>query len=162
MPTSSSAATQPIRLDQTKPSTAKEINSIMQAAYRVEADLLSVEDFHPLKRSIDDISASKTEFYGINFADHLAAVIEFEELEASTIEINSLVVKPSCFRQGLGRQLLEHLFSMFPVRRFLVSTGIKNLPAVRLYQSLGFTDSSFWQTPCGIDMISLTRTAKTI
>ncbi len=146
-----------IKLNQKDLLTAKEIYSIMQAAYRIEADLLHARDFHPLKRTIEEIRTSETSFHGIFIRNQLIAVIEFEQPEDSSVEIDSLVVNPSFFRRGCGRQLLEHTFSIFPDKSFLVSTGIKNLPAVQLYRNAGFAESRLWKTPCGIDMISLTR-----
>lgn len=150
-------AVQIIRLDHQQNRTATDIHAIMQAAYKIEAELLGVEDFHPLKRGITNIQTATTVFYGFQRNDSLAAVIEIEQLPDSTIEIDSLVVTPAFFRQGLGSRILKHVFTLFPGRAFLVSTGAKNLPALNLYRKLGFIDSKLWETPCGIKMISLAR-----
>lgn len=144
-------------LDHRQSTTAADIHAVMQAAYRIEEDLLGVTDFYPLKRSCKDIQAAATIFYGFMQNSRLAGVIEFAQLPDSTVEIDSLVVSPVFFRQGLGSRLLEHIFTMFPGKTFLVSTGARNLPALSLYRKLGFIDSKQWETPCGIKMVSLTK-----
>lgn len=144
-------------LDHRQSRTANDIYAVMQAAYKIEGTLLGVTDFHPLKRSSKDIQASANIFYGFMHSSRLASVLEFEQLPDSTIEIDSLVVSPVFFRQGLGSRMLEHIFTLFPGKTFLVSTGAKNLPALNLYRKLGFIDSKNWETPCGIKMVSLTR-----
>ncbi len=145
------------RLDHRQSRTANDIYAVMQAAYKIEGDLLGVKDFQPLKRSITAIQAATTTFYGFQQNNSLASVIEIEQLPDSTIEIDSLVVSPAFFRQRLGSRMLEHVFTLFPEKAFLVSTGAQNLPALNLYRKLGFSDSRLWETPCGIKMVSLTR-----
>ena len=43
---------------------AKKIRGIFQASYKIEAKLLNVTNFPPLKRPLENYIASKTEFYG--------------------------------------------------------------------------------------------------
>jgi ribosomal protein S18 acetylase RimI-like enzyme len=52
--------------------------------------------------------------------------------------VDRLVVAPWAFRRGHGRALVMALIEREPAGRFLVSTGSRNQPARRLYQSLGF------------------------
>ncbi|MET9406196.1 GNAT family N-acetyltransferase [Streptomyces sp. NPDC002935] len=58
------------------------------------------------------------------------------------LEIDRVCVDPAWFRRGLASRLLAHLLTdLVPSGRVLVSTGADNLPAVALYERLGFSRS---------------------
>jgi GNAT superfamily N-acetyltransferase len=55
-------------------------------------------------------------------------------------EIRLLYVAPGCRRQGIGRNLLEHLESMVPRALFSDAFVYTTKQAVAFYQACGFTD----------------------
>lgn len=136
---------------------AAKLYSILQRAYRIEADLLGIEDFPPLRRSVTQIMEAETDFYGYWEDERLTAVTEIEHIKAHHIHIASLVVDPDFFRQGVGSRLLAEVLDLVEWSRVTVDTAVANTPAIHLYKKLGFTPLKKWQTPDNIPMITLSR-----
>ena len=150
--------TQVIQLAHETAAVAEAIRAVMFQAYLVEAALLGVSDFVPLRRSAGAISASNALFIGIAPAGTLAAVAELERPEPHHVHIGSLVVLPSHFRRGLGAALVRYIVAANPSDTVTVSTGTRNQPALSLYTTLGFREHRLWATDDGISMVTLLRT----
>ena len=150
--------TQVIQLAHETAPVAEAIRTVMFQAYLVEAALLGVSDFVPLRRSAEAISASNALFIGIAPAGTLAAVAELERPEPRHVHIGSLVVLPSHFRRGLGAALVRYIVGANPSDTVTVSTGTRNQPALSLYTTLGFREHRLWATDDGISMVTLLRT----
>ena len=131
---------------------AKEIRAVFQSSYEVEAELLSATDFPPLKRTLTNYINSKTDFFGYSKNKVLAGIIEIEH-DRDITSINSLVVHPNHFRQGIARQLLEFTFATFDSKLVVVETGLKNDPAISLYKKFGFKEVKQWDTNHGVRKI---------
>ena len=136
-------------LQNTKLETAKKIRSIFQRSYAVEAELLQAIDFPPLKRPLEDYMRPDREFFGRMKNGKLAGVAEIIETDVY-VHIRSLVVDPKYFRQGIGKELVEFVLESFETERFVVETGVKNEPASKLYEKLGFTEVAQWDTDHGV------------
>ena len=91
---------------------SRQIRSVFQASYKVEAELLNVSDFPPLNRKLVDFQNTNTEFYGFFKGETIAGVIEVSHQKSIT-DIESLVVHPEYFRQGIGKQLVKFVLSAF-------------------------------------------------
>ena len=89
-------------LQNNEPVIAKKIHEVFQLSYAVEAELLGVQDFPPLRRPRENYLNSSNDFYGFVQLDELAGVKEVENTD-QYIDINSLVVKPEFFRLGIGK-----------------------------------------------------------
>lgn len=135
---------------------SKEIYSVFQASYAVEAKLLQVKDFPPLKRPIESLLKSSHDFYGFFESDELAGVIEVELTDTHT-DIHSLVVKPTFFRRGIGKRLMLYVLDQFDSTLFVVETGAKNTPAIELYKMLGFKEVKQWDTDFGVRKVLFER-----
>ena len=131
---------------------AKKMRLIFQASYKVEAKLLNVTNFPPLKRPLENYTESNTEFYGYSINDVLAAVVEIDT-NNNRILIRSLVVHPDFFRQGIAGKLLIFVFETFQSNLFVVETGLENGPATKLYEKFGFVEVHQWDTSHGIRKI---------
>lgn len=142
-------------LDAAHPEVAEAIQRVMVAAYRVEADLLGVADFVPLRRGIEAIRAAESRFLGAFLGGELAGVAELEPGGEGKTHVASLVVLPRHFRQGIATSLLRHVIVLHGRGGITVSTGRANRPALRLYASLGFEEQRRWRTPDGIPMVTL-------
>ena len=94
------------KLHNTELEVAKNIRSIFQKSYKIEAKLLNAIDFPPLKRPLEDYLKTNTAFFGYSKNGELSGVIEIIE-NNSYIHIRSLVVSPLFFRQGIASQLME-------------------------------------------------------
>lgn len=142
------------RLEHTDLEMAKKIRSIFQMSYKVEAKLLKAIDFPPLKRPLKDFTISKTTFYGYYMEEHLSGVIEISCHHEYT-HINSLVVDPIFFRQGIASNLMEFVLKKLDSNLFVVETGLSNEPATRLYKNFGFKEVTQWDTDHGVRKIKL-------
>jgi ribosomal protein S18 acetylase RimI-like enzyme len=142
-------------LDPSLPGRAEEIHGVMQASYRVEAGLLGVEDFPPLRRRVEEIAMAGTSFFGARSGGVLAAVAELEPTSGDSAHVNAFVVHPAFFRRGIGRALLRRLQAEPRRGRLTVSTAAANRPAIALYTSLGFQLEREWAKPFGLAMVTL-------
>ena len=118
---------------------SEKIYSIFQVSYVVEAKLLKVKDFPPLNRDIVDFLNSESEFYGYFKNQEMVAVIEIKNNKDST-HIQSLVVDPKFFRQGIAQSLISYLFESFDSTHYTVETGAANQPAITLYKKNKFVE----------------------
>ena len=148
-----------VRLAHAAPTMAEAIRAVMVQAYLVEASILGVRDFAPLRRTAEHIAASDALFLGIAPAGTLAAIAEVERPDPHHVHIGSLVVLPSHFRRGLGTALVRHIVDADDCLAVTLSTGVRNRPALLLYTSLGFREHRRWITDDGIPMVTLERSA---
>ena len=135
---------------------SKKIRSVFQLSYKVEANILNATDFPPLKRSLENYLNSNTVFFGYLKNQELAGVIEIEH-NNNFIYINSLVVDPGFFRQGIARKLMEYVINTFDSKLFVVETGLENGPATKLYKKFDFKEVKQWNTNHGIRKIKFER-----
>lgn len=133
---------------------AREIKDLFQVSYRIEADILQVEEdkFPPLNRKLPAFINSDSEFHGVIIDKKIVALVQLSFYE-STIDIDSLIVHPDYFRRGLGRQLMHFVLNNFDTKVFTVETGLKNTPATTLYTQLGFQEIAQWDTDFGVRKI---------
>ncbi|MFT4666199.1 MAG: ribosomal protein S18 acetylase RimI-like enzyme [Polaribacter sp.] len=135
---------------------AKKIFSVFQISYKVEAELLKAIDFPPLKRPLEKYINTNTAFYGFFKSQKLAGVVEISSNDKFT-HINSLVVHPDFFRQGIGRKLMEYVLHAFDSNLFVVETGLENVPAIKLYEGFGFKEVKQWDTDHGVRKVKFER-----
>jgi ribosomal protein S18 acetylase RimI-like enzyme len=140
------------RLQNSDIEVSKTIRSVFQLSYKIEAELLDAIDFPPLKRPLKDYINSSTAFFGYITDGELSGVIEIKQNGRITV-INSLVVSPAFFRQGIASKLIEFVFNTFDSNLFVVETGLENLPATVLYKKFGFKEVKQWYTEQGIKKI---------
>jgi len=142
------------KLQNTDIEISKKIRSVFQSSYKIEAELLNAVDFPPLKRTLENFINSSTAFFGYIKNKELAGVIEINST-ADFTSINSLVVDPAFFRQGVAQKLMEFAFNTFDSNLFLVETGLENGPAIALYKKFGFKEVKQWDTDHGVRKIKM-------
>lgn len=133
---------------------AKNIRTVFQLSYKVEAELLNATDFPPLKRTLTNFINSETDFFGYLKDGELTGVIEIEN-NSSFTDIHSLVVHPNFFRQGIAHNLMKFIVNKFNSNLFIVETGFENEPAKNLYKKFGFKEIKQWHTEQGIKKVKL-------
>ncbi len=131
---------------------ANKIYELFQVSYLVEAKILKVDSFSPLERTIKDFLQSSTEFYVVLKNQKFVGAIEIKK-NHNSVDIESLVVHPDYFRQGIGVQLMTFVLTLKGFDIFTVETGVDNVPAVSLYRKLGFQKVKEWDTLSGIRKI---------
>lgn len=135
------------------------ITDLLVSAYRVEANLIGVQDFPPLHRTQADILASQSDFQGVlEGGERLLAVVETEPRD-SVLQIASLCVSPQRFRGGLASGLVAGVLADAQVsgRPVVVTTARANGPALALYQKFGFQMTAARRSPEGIELIDLEK-----
>ena len=93
------------KLQHTNLEIAREMRTVFQVSYAVEAQLLNAVNFPPLQRPLKNYVESNTTFFGYYKNQELAGVVEISHQKTAT-HINSLVVAPKFFRQGVDKQLM--------------------------------------------------------
>ncbi len=137
------------KLQHTDIPTSQKIREVFQASYAIEAELLKALDFPPLKRPLEAFVNCSNVFLGYWKDEALAGVVEVTQDNIAT-HIQSLVVHPDFFRQGIARKLMHSVFDSFPSELFTVETGVDNGPACQLYEKLGFVEVKQWATDHGV------------
>ena len=145
------------KIDHKNAAVAGKIHAIFQVSYAVEAKLLGAIDFPPLKRGSVDFLDSDTEFYGFIDKNEIVGIIEIKR-ENPNIHIQSLVVDPKYFRQGIAGKLISFVFDSFKSIMYTVETGVENLPAIALYKKLGFMEVKQWDTDHGVRKVKFVKT----
>ena len=138
-----------IKINNKENKIAEEIRAIFQVSYAVEAEMLKAVDFPPLKRTVAQFLNSNSEFYAYYLIENIAGVIEIENHKNLT-HIQSLVVYPKYFRNGIGSKLVQFILDTYKAKIFTVETGIDNYPAIKLYKSFGFQEQEQWDTNHGV------------
>ncbi len=144
------------KLDNTDLCIAKQIHTVFQNSYKVEAELLGATDFPPLKRTIKEFMESSTLFYGHYKNNQLIGVIELI-IKPEYLHIRSLVVEPIFFKRGIGSALILYTFQNFKSTLYIVETGQKNKPAIKLYEKHGFELVKEWLTDINIIKVKLEK-----
>ena len=140
------------KLDHTNLAIATKMRVVFQESYAVEAKLLNAVNFPPLQRPLQSYIESTTTFFGYHIKDEIVGIIEVSSKEQTT-HINSLVVSPHFFRQGIGKELMDYILQNFSSKVFTVETGLKNIPASKLYTSFHFKEVKQWDTDHGVRKI---------
>ena len=140
------------KLDHTNLAIATKMRVVFKESYAVEAALLNAINFPPLQRPLESYIKSTTTFFGYHNNDEIVGIIEVSSKQKIT-HINSLVVSPHFFRKGIGRELVDYILQNFSSKVFTVETGLENIPASKLYTSLGFKEVSQWDTDHGVRKI---------
>ena len=148
-------------LDHRTQRVAEQIFGVFQRSYQVEADLIGITRFPPLRRNVTSIQESDTIFLGHKRDDRLLSTLEYAQ-HGATLNIASLVVLPEHFRCGLASELLRRLFGEARWSAVSVDTAAVNLPALSLYRKFGFSEVRRWRTVDGIEKLRLTRRKATI
>ena len=140
------------RIENKEIETAKKLYEIWQESYIVEKELLGAADFPPLNRLASDFMESENDFQGLYEKKELLGVIEIAQ-KLNSVHLQSLVVDPNHFRKGIATKLINKVFDLYPATTYTVETGNSNIPAKKLYESLGFKKNKVWIAEFGIEKI---------
>lgn len=141
-------------LDQADSDIARDIWALFQRAYRIEAEIVGVEDFPPLNRTFEEIQNAESTFSGFFKGSDLTAVAE-TRIDRKRLSIDGFVVDPKFFRKGFGSGLLRYILEDSNCDTAIVETAAANEPAIRLYKMFGFTEIDRWETADGMELVKL-------
>jgi ribosomal protein S18 acetylase RimI-like enzyme len=144
-----------VRLHQMEAGVAEQIKALHDSAYVAEARLLGLDEFPPLKRTLESYAKAISACYGYFREGRCVGSVELAVEESLVCEVSSLVVDPKFLRQGIATKLMTHILSKAGSRRVIVSTASANYPAISLYEGLGFQKVDQWTTDDGVDIVQL-------
>jgi GNAT superfamily N-acetyltransferase len=126
-----------VEVDHRDPWVASAIVRLQRDAYAVEAELAGSDRIPPLHEDAPDVRVLDLRFLAIREGGRIVAAIGFR-VEGRTLNIDRLMVDPTAFRQGMGRQLVTAVLEETSHEWAVVSTARDNAPARTLYEKLGF------------------------
>lgn len=146
-------------LDITDAEIASQVFTLQKNSYRVEAELIGSHEIPPLMESLEELMTSGETFLGCYERSEIVAALSYMR-EGNLVDIHRMMVHPNHFRKGIARHLLAHLEEKETgVYELTVSTGSANIPAINLYEKLGF--KKVGETVVG-EGLALTQFFKTI
>lgn len=137
---------------------AEEIWALQHAAYRQEAAVVGEAGLPPLRETVASLQHSQETFYGCYAEDgELTGAVSVLETEGR-MAIRRMMVDPAYFRQGIASALLEHVTgTAYPERDWIVDAETRNVPAIRLYERIGFERAGVWHPSPGLTMIRMMK-----
>ncbi|MBC3767130.1 GNAT family N-acetyltransferase [Neptunicella marina] len=142
------------KLEHVRDQIAQQIHQVFQRSYKIEADIIGVENFPPLLRSIENIQQSDSQFYAYLEDGCVAGVIEIV-FDGIQLDIDSLVVDPDHFRKGIAGKLIRFVLDSYEHQKAVVETAVVNIPAIDLYKKHGFVEFKQWVPSHGIPKVAL-------
>jgi ribosomal protein S18 acetylase RimI-like enzyme len=126
-------------VDHRAPDVAAELMAVQRAAYRVEADLIGYQGLPGLAEGPAEIAGLDLTVLAVrDDGGELLGLLGYGR-DDGVVDIDRLAVAPAAFRRGVGRALVGAVHDReADARRFKVSTGSDNTPAVALYTSMGY------------------------
>lgn len=132
--------------------TAARVVELQQAAYAIEAELIGFAGIPPLHDTAKDVMGYELVWVGAFAGDRLVGGLGYVD-DVGHRDIDRLFVEPARSRQGIGRALVDSVLDKPEVR---VATGTANLPAIALYQALGFVAGSQREIAPGVTVTEFT------
>lgn len=148
------------RLDLSDEGTVEEIWRLQHASYPIEAELIGFDRIPPLMDTLRSLRECGEQFYGYFVEDELAGAISTESEQPGELTICRMMVHPRFFRRGIAGSLLDHVLNGNPdVKTFIVSTGLRNTPAVNLYEKKGFVQTSVQEAAPNVPLATFHKKA---
>lgn len=124
---------------------ATRLLQLQHDAYASEAALIEDDRIPPLHESERDLVSAQLLWIATFNAELVVGAVGYT-INNEVVHIDRLMIDPKYHRQGLGRALVTTAVSL--ADRAVVSTGTKNTPARKLYESLDFKhDTDFEPVP---------------
>jgi len=131
--------------------------AMQRHGYASEARLIGIDALPAQHETVDDLRA---EMLWVAEDDGTPAGLLGLE-DGGDLAIARLVVAPQSRRRGIGRALARHALALAGDRAVRVGTAAANLPALALYESLGFERVGRRVVGAGIAYVDLRRPGRT-
>lgn len=124
---------------------ATRLLQLQHDAYASEAALIEDDRIPPLHESERDLVSAQLLWIATFNAELVVGAVGYT-ISNDVVHIDRLMIDPKYHRQGLGRALVTTIVAR--ADQAVVSTGTKNTPARKLYESLDFKhDTDFEPVP---------------
>jgi 8-oxo-dGTP pyrophosphatase MutT (NUDIX family)/GNAT superfamily N-acetyltransferase len=147
----------PRPIDTRDAASARNTLVVQRAAYTREAELIGFDGIPTLHETLDALVAQPLTWLGEFDGETLVGAIAWSVRDDGTVDIDRLFVDPRHARRGHARELVLAVLALG--RRTIVSTGTRNEPARRLYESLGFRVSGTTTIADGVTTTQYERAA---
>mgnify|MGYP002655977369 CR=1 FL=1 len=143
-----------IKLNQKNKEQAKQVLRIQLAAYQREANQIGYQELPPLKETVKDIMETDEVFIGFEKEGHLLGIASYE-MHEERIVLSRLAVHPHHVHQGIGTELMQSIIEHHqPIE---LTTAEANIPAIQLYEKLGFKRTARLQVENNLILIKMDR-----
>lgn len=129
---------------------------VQHAAYAVEAELIGYPQLPPLHETLEGLRATPEELWLCEEGGELCGAVGLEH-HPDELVIARLFVAPAFFRRGVGSALVGQALARADGRRVRVGTGVRNLPALALYERFGFRRLDADQPTPSVGYVELIR-----
>ena len=129
---------------------------LQKASYIVEAELIGFMQIPPLLELPEDIMNCEEIYYGYFMGGDLAGIISYK-IETAVLDICKVAVHPDYFKRGIATKLIKFVEQTAGIKSIIVSTGLKNDPAVKLYNSLGFVEIDVCEVAQGVHIVNFEK-----
>lgn len=127
-----------VKIDIKDTTIAKKVVALQKDSYGVEAEITGIKKLPPLSDTVKDMMVCNEVFFGYYEGEELAGIISFKT-EENVLDIHRVAVNPKFFKKGIGTLLLKYIQeNIIGVDEYVVSTSVKNKPAIDLYLKNGF------------------------
>lgn len=141
-------------LDVKNTNMVNDILYLQRVSYQVEAQIIGFDRIPPLMDTISSISKCGETFSGYYSENDLLAGIISYKVEGQVLDIHRLAIHPDFFRKGIAQKLLVYVENLnYGFTKIVVSTGLKNEPAINLYRKFGFKRIRTVKMEEGIDIV---------
>jgi ribosomal protein S18 acetylase RimI-like enzyme len=130
---------------------------VQHAAYAIEADLIGYPQLPPAHETVASLQDCGEELWLCEEDGELLGAVGLEHVSEEELLIARLFVAPSAFRRGVGTALVSQALAQARGRRVRVGTGAANLPALALYERLGFRRAAEREPAPGVRYVDLVR-----
>ncbi|MEC0370824.1 GNAT family N-acetyltransferase [Paenibacillus chibensis] len=132
---------------------------LQHIAYRLEAEIIGFYDIPPLLDTHETLKNCGEDFYGcLDDEGELLGAVATKSEAPGSLTLMRMMVHPDHFRQGIAGKLIQHVLDDHPeLPLFIVSTGVKNEPAVALYHKYGFVPFDTFEVAPGVELATFHR-----
>jgi ribosomal protein S18 acetylase RimI-like enzyme len=130
--------------------------AVQHASYAIEAELIGYPELPPAHETLAALQACGEELWLCEEDGELLGAVGLEHSDDELL-IARLFVAPPAFRRGVGTALVLHALGHARGRRVRVGTAAANLPALALYERLGFRRVGGREPAPGVGYVELVR-----
>lgn len=138
------------------PMVAKNVLALQKAAYGEEMKWIGFW-IPVLDETEETLKNSGEIFVGFHIGKTLCGVVSYA-LRDGIVDITRVAVHPDFFRKGIAEALIRYLERLeLDMVGAVVTVAEENLPAIKLYEKLGFTEMRYFVTKEGLSMIEMRK-----